>query len=200
MTNDIFSKYGACVLPKNKLLWSFQRRKWQPNQDEVFALIDQNQTWDNARKFTLQTKCELNLVAPFDISLSLTGVTHLHKIYDEIMDMPLLDKWKKTLSFKEEASVRRPFLHELEKLGVDGWIHPVESDIYRIEVCIVRSDNLEIVPNVKKLDQKMQIVPGSISHNLTCHHIHTRMIEYHKAYLRHSPLAWSPLEHLRLLH
>ena len=98
-------KYGICIVPKGKLVWTFQHCNWQPNEDEVFSFIDPHYEWENTSKYTLKTNHELKLVTPFDVTSSIGSVTHLHTLYDDVMDAPLADKWKRSLAFKEESSI-----------------------------------------------------------------------------------------------
>ena len=200
--DDIILKYGLCSVPRGKLLWSFQHNKWSPDDQEVFTFADPHHEWDNDVKFTLQTTRDLKFLAPFDISQTFGSVSYLPALYDEIMDVGLHETNKGTLSFKENCTIRRPFLERLGRLHIDGWIHPVERrSIYYIELCILNSVTcVNIVPTTSVIDYHVLINPGYASirlNNLTKKQ-RKKWAILHEYQMKQVPWSWTPLNHLRI--
>lgn len=196
----ILNKYGRCVVPTNKLLWTFQAGKWKPSTRDVFVFIDPSRDWAG-EPFTLKTKSELMLVAPFDvIPGSFQPVSCLPELHQDVTGQPLRFE-SKMVSFKADYNARRPLLDALDKLGIDGWIHPVEGSLYHMELCITKAaTKVSVARKTSTLDSKLTILPGSRAAWLlsaTPRDLrHWKSI--HREQLRYDERSWTPLDDLMM--
>ena len=53
----------------------------------------------------------------------------LPTLYTEVLGKPW--NFKDVISFKENYAVRHELLQQLDRIGIDGFIHPVENSIYK---------------------------------------------------------------------
>ncbi len=204
---NVLAKYGVCQLDANKLLWTFQDAEFALRDDRhVFAGIDprlitahmcpQNEV---RNMFTLSTLRPLTLVAPCDIvPHNLRCVSYMAELYSDIMGQEW--RWTSPVQFKQDVHARAPLLHALHRMGIDGWLQPVEVLPYVMEVCLgpFATQKVRIVAPDASLDCKVAAAPGACAAWLNGLTLQSRrgLQRSLRAHRRTMRYAWTPFDQL----
>ena len=177
------------------MIWSWQRKDWNPSNGlNVFALIDPKGIWVGEQLYSLKTKRDLVLVAPFDVNVYSNGqcVSYIDSLFEETTGL----RWssKDIVDFKKDYKSREPFLNKLyADYRIDGWIHPIERSPFQMEVCIFDSRLLINTKPSNKLDSRVSILPGSCAIKLTSDIGKIKFKKIVKNIQRSDRNSWTPL-------
>ena len=167
--DTVLARFGSCTLPRNKLLWTWQPEGFQVPNHEVFTYVSPEGMQASGEHYSLLTRRALRLVAPWDITVSGSSVSLLPQLYTAVTGR----QWAvgtDEVPFKQSVSARQPLLRALDALGIDGWLHPVQSSPWHIEACLVKAAaRVRKVPPTDQLDAVVRMQPGHYAHELGSH-------------------------------
>ena len=141
-------------------------------------------------------KRDLVLVAPFDLNIHLYGrcISYINDLYEEITGLQLPPSMS-IVDFKRDYNARSILLNRLcNEYHVDGWIHPIESSPFQMEVCIINSNMLIQTKQCNKIDMKLFITPGSCAMKLTSEIGKTKFRNIVQENKRRDRNAWTPFD------
>lgn len=179
------------MIPEGKLLWSWQASGTPPAHD-LFAGVDPRFEWnpfeDQQGLCTFKATSALTLVAPYDMSHAMACVSYIPELHAE-----LVGEWRsaRLTDFKCDWRLRRPLLQALEGMGIDGWLHPIENDVFTMEVCLTSAAS-------KVVDARVVASPGTCA--TRAYTPTPRLLDewrrLHAEQLEYEPWCWTPFQHV----
>lgn len=103
------------------------------------------------------------------------------------------------VNFKADPALRAPLLSALGIFGLDGWIHPIESSLHEMEVCVIDpAESLRIVEHDLVMDGKVAARLGTASTLFWTASVRDlARWAAHRAELMQCGGFWSPIDDLR---
>lgn len=201
-TGTVMQLHGECRVPMGKLLWTWQASDFSPSTMEfnLFTAPQPDfqfgQPRPGCKKITLQATQDLTLVAPFDIKAHFVAISLLPRLYSDVLGQPWPLVQDRVVEFKDTPELREPLLRALDALGIDGWLHPIQSDPCAVEVCVGCNvaTKVQSVRSRRQIDERLYASPGHAAQMVQDPEVRVTLARHHRLYVRATRNAWCPFQ------
>jgi len=144
--SDLFDKYGYVELSIGDLLWH-ENDSFPDLTREIFFLTDTShaETLYGENLYEFIVKNPIKLLTPFKVSKQTRANSDFCQLYKSIYHNSTITN---NVAIKMNVKRRRELIEWFKKQGIDGWVSPVQRNLYEVEVCIFKPIEY-IEPNCK---------------------------------------------------